>query len=120
MFETPMPKVGNEYCFNKNFKMKTIKLPAKPPANKEKPKNNITLAAQALGLPPPLKNDELLASVNKLDFSMEFTINIPKVEHIKGIQSTNVTWAIEAFTVLEYIAASTIDQNPMAYNAPAK
>lgn len=92
--------------------------PANPPANKEKPKNKMTLAAQACVLPSPKK--EFCPSVNKLDFSMEFTISIPKVEHMNGIQSTKVMCTTLALTVLEYIAASTIDQNPIANNAPER
>ncbi|GMF74047.1 unnamed protein product [[Candida] boidinii] len=61
-------------------------------------------------------NESLL---NRFDFSMELTIIIPIVEQIIGIQSTNVTWTIDALTVLLKIAASTIDQKPIAYNAPA-
>lgn len=59
ILETPIPKVGNPTCFNKYFKMKTMNEPANPPANKENPKNNITLAAQALELPLDKKFDEL-------------------------------------------------------------
>lgn len=82
--------------------MKTMKEPANPPANKENPKNKITLAAQAVELPDPLpKNEELFPSAIKLDFSIELTINIPNVEQIKGIQSTKVTCTMEALTVLE-------------------
>lgn len=75
--------------FIKNFKMKTINEPANPPANNENPKNKITLAAHALdGLED--KNDEEFGSLSKLDFSIELTINIPNVEQMNGIQSTNV------------------------------
>jgi len=98
--------------------MNTIKEPANPPANKEKPQNNITLATHAVLFPFELKK-ELLESLKRLAFSIELTINIPKVEQIKGIQSTKVIWTIDALTVFEYIAASIIDQNPIAYNAPA-
>lgn len=46
--------------------MKTINEPANPPANNEKPKNNITLACHAVELePPPPRKDELLLSLSK-------------------------------------------------------
>lgn len=95
-----------------------MKEPAKPPANKENPKNKITLAAQACELPSPKK--EFCPSANKFDFSIEFTMNMPKVEQINGIQSTKVICTTLALTVLEYIAASTIDQKPIANKAPAR
>lgn len=50
---------------------------------------------------------------------MELTMSIPKVEQMNGIQSTNVTWTTLALTVLEYTAASNMDQNPTAKRAPA-
>lgn len=99
MLDTPMPKVGNVYCFIKNFKINTMKEPANPPANNEKPKKRITRAAHALPLPSP--KNRFWPSENKFDFSIELTIIIPSVEQINGIQSTNVTCATLAFTVLE-------------------
>ncbi|KAH3659897.1 hypothetical protein OGATHE_005942 [Ogataea polymorpha] len=50
--------------------------------------------------------------------SIMFTVMVPKVLQMKGIQSTKVTWTTEALTVLEKMEASTIAQKPMAYNAP--
>lgn len=82
ILDTPMPRVGKPTFFNKNFKINTMNDPANPPANNENPKNNITLAAQAFELPLDKKLAELLGSLNKLDFSMEFTIIIPKVEQM--------------------------------------
>lgn len=117
MLDTPIPKVGKVMCFIRNFKINTIKEPATPPANKENPQKRITLATHVVRLPLVFKK-ESLESLKRLDFSIELTIIIPEVEQMNGIQSVNVICIFEALTVLEYIAASIIAQNPIAYNAP--
>lgn len=59
-----------------------MKEPATPPAKRANPKNSITLAAAEEELPKEVEK--------RADFSIEFTINIPKVEEMNGIQSVNV------------------------------
>lgn len=99
IFETPIPKVGKVNLCIKYFKIKTMKEPANPPANKENPKNKITLAAQALVFSSP--KNEFWPSANKFDFSIRLTINMPKVEQMNGIQSTKLIWTTLALTVFE-------------------
>lgn len=84
----------------RNFRMSTTIEPATPPANKENPRKRITLAVQVVVELPP-KPPPPNASFNKRFFSIEFTMSMPNVAQVIGIQSTKVTCTSEALTVLE-------------------